>query len=470
MPQEESGGGMGRLLHTRRWLLVAPTLLLLWIIGQIDKTNISLVIADRAFLEELNAAGRNVELGGLMSSFFTGYALATFGWGFLVHRYGPRNCAMAGAGCWGVLLLWSSRANSIEELLWLRFLLGIAEGNLWPVSNVLTNRWFPAREHSRVQAFWLSGSTVGTAIGVPVVTVLMLASGWRGMLVVLASLSLVPLLFLVRVRNHPAEEKRLSRQERGEIERARKASGRSEPMGLLAALKSRPFWLVTVCQFLATAAIYTLIQWIPSFLTASHRLSFEGMGWLITIGYVTATALTLGVAYGADRTMKRPWTALWVSLCFALLILPGALWLPAMGSALFLATSVGAASSCGALNGAIIQGLVRPEAIARGTSVYVGIGNLGAVVGPLVFGLSLNVLGGQYWGGFVFLALSMGVCAACYLFLHRISRRVTQAADALSAITPSTPVNTSRCVSTSISRRVRGKTPQFSPLPFSVEG
>ena len=57
-------------LLTRRWLLVASAMLFLWIIAQIDKTNVSLIIADRAFLKELNLIGHNAELGGLMSTFF----------------------------------------------------------------------------------------------------------------------------------------------------------------------------------------------------------------------------------------------------------------------------------------------------------------------------------------------------------------------------------------------------------------
>jgi hypothetical protein len=35
-------------LMGRRWFLVAPTLLFLWIIAQIDKTNVSLFIAERS--------------------------------------------------------------------------------------------------------------------------------------------------------------------------------------------------------------------------------------------------------------------------------------------------------------------------------------------------------------------------------------------------------------------------------------
>ena len=150
-------------LMSRRWFLVAPTLLFLWIIAQIDKTNVSLFIADAKFLKELNLVGHNAELGGLMSTFFIGYGVSIFAWGFLVDRFGPRLCAIGGILGWGCALFLSSKAHGIQELLWIRFVLGVAEGNLWPVSNALTNRWFPVREHSRVQAFWITGSTLGTA-------------------------------------------------------------------------------------------------------------------------------------------------------------------------------------------------------------------------------------------------------------------------------------------------------------------
>src|SRR5215469_15350603 len=172
----------GKPLLSLRWLLVAPALLFLWIIAQIDKTNVSLIIADPTFLKQLNVAGHNTELGGLMSSFFVGYGVSIFIWGFLVDRFGPRRCVIVGILAWAITLFWSSRVGGIKEYLLIRFLLGAAEGNLWPVCNALTNRWFPVREHSRVQAFWITGSTLGTAVGVPIVAALILASGWRGTL------------------------------------------------------------------------------------------------------------------------------------------------------------------------------------------------------------------------------------------------------------------------------------------------
>ena len=140
MARDVESAGRGNWLLSRRWLLVAPALLFLWIIAQIDKTNVSLIIADSTFLKELNLAGHNTELGGLMSSFFIGYGVSIFFWGMLVDRFGPRKCVIAGILAWGLTLFLSSRVGGIREYLLIRFLLGAAEGNLWPVCNALTNR------------------------------------------------------------------------------------------------------------------------------------------------------------------------------------------------------------------------------------------------------------------------------------------------------------------------------------------
>ena len=94
--------------------------------------------------------------------------------------------------------------------------------------NALTNRWFPIREHSRVQAFWITGSTLGTAVGGPVVTALMLASGWRGTLAALSLVSLLPIALFCFVRDWPREQKGINPSELRDIESDRKVAGAAE--------------------------------------------------------------------------------------------------------------------------------------------------------------------------------------------------------------------------------------------------
>ena len=110
-----------------------------------------------------------------------------------------------------------------------------------------------------------------------------------------------------------------------------------------------------------------------------------------------------------------------------ILILPAQIVSPIV-SAVTLAALIGVASSTAALNGALMQTLVRPEAIARGTGVYAGIGMFSSAAGPALFGTLISYLGGQYWGGFLFLGLLNVLGAASYLALQRVSRRLQQAA------------------------------------------
>jgi len=415
-------------LHSWRWLLVAPALLFLWIVGQIDKTNISLIIANEPFIKELHLAGHNAELGGLMGYFLLGYGIAIFLWGFLVDRFGPRVCAITGILCWGGCLFLSSKVTSIQQLLILRFFLGVAEGNLWPVGNALTNRWFPVREHSRAQAFWITGSSLGTAIGVPIVTYLILGTGWRYTLAYLALLSLLPVIFLAFVANRPREQKGISRRELEEIEAGQKPTGVAVPVGLGELLKQTNFWLILFCQFVSATSIYTMVQWIPRFLTTYRHVPFRSMGHWIALGYILATVLTWVICYIADRTMQRALAGMWICLIFAAVILPVAFLLPPLWTAVLLSTLIVIATTTAAVNGALMHRMVRPEVIARGTGIYVGVGNCLSGLGPWAFGYFITQLGGQFWGGFLFLAVVSALGAACYFTLSRIAAHTFPAA------------------------------------------
>lgn len=438
MNPDGENAGTKRLWQTRRWLVVAPFLLLFWIIGQFDKANISLVIADQSFQEELELVGRQTALGSLMSVFFFGYGAAIFVWGFLVDRFGPRVCLMVGSAGWGAAMFLMSQASSLEGLLVARFLLGVAEGNMWPVSNALTNRWFPAHEHSRAQSFWLTGATSGTAIAIPVVTALMLASGWRGMMIGLAVLSLIPIALFAFVANRPAAQKGLDPRELAEIESEPKKVQAVPRMSFRELLQSRSFWLITGGMSVSTTTVFTLIQWIPSFLVSERELPFLTMSRWITVGYVLATVVMILAGSIADRTMQRARTAAWTGVFMAVVMIPGALLLPPIGSAVFLAAMIGAGAVSAALNGALLHGMVRPEAIARGTGIYTGVGTFISALGPALFGRLIQALDGAYWGGFLFLALANLASATCYFTLHRISARAPQATPGLAPL-PATP-------------------------------
>src|SRR5260370_19585033 len=160
-----------------RWWLVAPTLIVFVIVNQVDKTNISVLIADPRFLSDLHLTGQPSRIGFLSSAFFYAYGASLIIWGFMVDRFGPRRAAIWGVLGWAVTTAWCAVASSATEMYAARFALGLAEGCMWPVCNSYAGRWFAAREHGRIQAFWVNGTQVGIAAGLPIVTAFLFAGG-----------------------------------------------------------------------------------------------------------------------------------------------------------------------------------------------------------------------------------------------------------------------------------------------------
>jgi MFS family permease len=189
-------------------------------------------------------------------------------------------------------------------------------------------------------------------------------------------------------------------------------------------------------MIVSTTTVFTLIQWIPSFLVSERQLAFATMSRWITVGYVIATLIMILAGSIADRTMERARTAAWTGILMAVTVIPGALLLPPIVSAVFLAALIGGGAVSAALNGALMHAMVRPEAIARGTGIYTGVGTFVSALGPVIFGRMIQALDGAYWGGFLFLCLANLASASCYFALHRISARARLAAAGLDSLPP----------------------------------
>src|SRR5207253_1284255 len=95
--------GLSRPLARRtaaRWWLVAPTLFLLVVVNQLDKTKIAVLIADQRFLLELGLVGQHARIGLLSTIFFFGCGFGLLAWGFVVDGLGPRRSAAIGVCGW----------------------------------------------------------------------------------------------------------------------------------------------------------------------------------------------------------------------------------------------------------------------------------------------------------------------------------------------------------------------------------
>lgn len=295
-----------------RWQTVGPSLLVVWIVAMLDKSNISLVIADKGFLQEFGLSGKTFELGLLATGLLVVYGLTAPVWGFLTSKLGARATCIVSLVIWAGACVFSAVSMNYGELLSSRLILGFGEAALYPVTLTLVADWFPLRERARATAFWWNGTMIGPMIGGVVITSLIVAFGWRGQFVFLAALALalpVPMIAFL-VRDRPAQHPRVSPAERalieeGSLENEAGHLGRLSREGPSDTLRNFRFWLVTIAIGTNAVFFWGWSTWLPTYLKDARHFSFSVSGYLTVVIYGAAIVTIVVTSHFSDRLFRR---------------------------------------------------------------------------------------------------------------------------------------------------------------------
>ena len=102
-------------------------------------------------------------------------------------RFGPRLVLTIAAVVWGGTTvmtgalpgLFGGAASTLAVLLSVRFVLGIAEAATYPVAASTIGVWMPPSERAFSNAIVIAGMALGSAFSPPLMSRVMVASGWR---------------------------------------------------------------------------------------------------------------------------------------------------------------------------------------------------------------------------------------------------------------------------------------------------
>ncbi|MEZ6145655.1 MAG: MFS transporter [Planctomycetaceae bacterium] len=100
----------------------------------------------------------NAEMGGLMSAFMLGYFLFQIPGGWLGNRFGTRAAFVAIAVCWSLCNLWTAAASLLGMLWASRFMLGVFQAGMTPLSAKIVKDWIPLSNRG------MSSATIGAAM------------------------------------------------------------------------------------------------------------------------------------------------------------------------------------------------------------------------------------------------------------------------------------------------------------------
>jgi sugar phosphate permease len=422
-----AGSGTDRI-GSKRWSRLIPVAILIYIIAYMDRTNIS--FAFDGLGHDLHISKANEGLAG--GIFFIGYLFLQIPGGYLAERWSAKKFVGIMVLIWGVFAIASGLVQNLPELLVVRFLLGVAEGGIWPAILVLISHWFPARERARAYGFWMMNIAISSIITSPLSGWILSFADWRVLFYVEGALPFVlaPLWWLL-VADRPSQAPWVGAAERDYIEGslAAEASLAEEnsdgsSAGWREVFRSGLVWRLVAVYFLIQVGFYGLTLWLP------HLVKETTGGGELLVGLVTAIPYLFAIcglwfnARAADRDGRYSFHVLLsmiigaVALVASVAIGSGIAWLSillvsfAMGGALAYDGPFWAASS-----------RAMPIALAGGAMGLINaLGNLGGFVGPYLGGWLQDASGGSFFTTSVILAVSLLLGGLVMLTIRNPSR------------------------------------------------
>ena len=408
-----------------RWTYVAPTLLIYWIISMFDKSNISLVMADPKFLDEMQLNGQSQLLGWLASSMFISYSLAAPLWGWAVTRYGPRYATMVSLVIWALTCFWSALSANYGMLLTSRIGLGIGEAACYPVTLALVANWFALRERGKATSYWWIGTMIGPMLTGLLVTALIVNFGWRGQFYALGILALIlplPMVWFL-IRDKPEQHTAVNQAEEnliksGAIENNDDAPGRIL-RGVTSVWHNHRFWLMVLAISCNAIFFWGWSIWLPTYLRTARHFTFSTSGYLTFVIYGFAVATILIIGRVSDRVFRRaPFAGLgWFSAAIFLMaaaLAPDASWSVVLMICALCTQQVGI--SCAEM---LMHSVIGTADMGKSQGVRALVTQMTGALSPLMIGYILAYGGGGFIAPFAVLSIAVVISAGCMIALTR---------------------------------------------------
>ncbi|WP_321852673.1 MFS transporter [Burkholderia diffusa] len=267
------------------------------LINNLDRSALS--VANHPVASELHLSA--AQMGMLMSSFSIVYAFSQLPIGLVLDRFGARIVFGLGLLFWSVAQLACGFVQTFQQMLFGRALLGIGESPHYPACAKIVSEWFPAEQRGRPTSLFLIAGTVAPALAPPLLTLLLVAVGWRAMFATLGVFGIALALAwfaIYRNRTDRAHGPSTSLPEHMPALRPGFAEWR-------ALMTQRN----TIAMMLGSAGviymIWLYVSWLPAYLEHEQHVSLAKTGWLAAIPYAAGTIGQLSCGAFVDFLTRK---------------------------------------------------------------------------------------------------------------------------------------------------------------------
>ena len=305
---------------------------------------------------------------------------------------------------WGVVSMATAFAQSLTELLIIRFVLGVVEGGVSPATMILLTKWFPLSERSRANALWYLCIPAASMITGPVSGWILTDYDWRMLFLLEGAPAVIwAIVWWFVVDDSPTTAKWISPEERDYLEttiRAEKKAIKAETPSIRQVLHNRNVVILLVLFCFLQVGFYGYGLWLPTIVKAlSTSSNIQQVGWITAIPWGCAMIGSVLMAMRADKTRDyRAWIAgpiLMAALFLTLSVLAG----PQRPVLAITALSICLGFMyCYPVFWTAMTAFVADEVLAVAMGTINAIGNLGGFFGPFLVGFLIDRTGTVYAG------------------------------------------------------------------------
>jgi MFS family permease len=273
---------------------IMPMIIGLYFCAILDRSNIG--FAKLQMVDALHLSEAGFALGS--SLFFLSYVLAEVPSALAAYRFGARFWFARIALTWGLLTILLAFASSALAFSAFRFLLGAAEGGLYPGIIYYLTLWFPQNHRARAVGLLTLGSAFGNTASALIAGPLLDLNGFLGMggwqwVFIVTGLPSIFLsaIVLKYLPNRPAEASFLTAQEKSWLETGHKPHHHGSSWK---ALIDPTVLAVSAIYVLINISLFGVIYWLPTVIR-DFGVSGTVNGLLNAVPWMLAALLLLSL-------------------------------------------------------------------------------------------------------------------------------------------------------------------------------
>jgi sugar phosphate permease len=408
MPAGRGGGAASKVRYTV--IAFALTLAMLAYIQRVAISQAAVPLSADLGLDK-------AEMGLIFGAFALSYALLEIPMGALGDKFGVRRVLAPLVLLWSAFTAITGAAWNFTSLWVIRFIFGAGEAGCFPNLTKMLSVWLPQRERVRAQSLMWACTRWAGAVTPPIALFVIMVVGWRNAFVVFGLLGVMWVVaFFLLYKDDPQTHPRVNEQELELLQGSRALAAEIPEGGWFKVVANVDVLLLVIQYAFFSFVWYFYVTWLPTYLVERWNLTLaQAAGYAVfPLLFGGFGALVSGMI---PARIPRRTIALFGFVATALLLFSVTKATSVQAAILMMAL----ASFCSDLtmpiswNTCVEVGRRYTATVAATMNMFSG---LAGFVAPVLFGIMLKEVAGDWDPILMVMAGAACVSAVCWLFLN----------------------------------------------------